>query len=283
MFFGGVPVQPDVKLLLDVYGRPEVGQRFAYGEVADLLHSGHKTARFRTVTNVWRRAIFSLYNIVIGCVDGEAFMALSESQRLGLGLGKYRTGIRGVRKAHGLVAGCDSTKLTSEEKARQTHTSGVAAQLLLYERNEARRLMTAHPVVPTNATTDHTRSKCGLSYSSPKRGVPCPVCNPFPSAAELLPDPLPDHDGETYDSVLDKMPLNRQAKKVFNLMVDGQWRTLSEISDQVEAPEASVSARLRDFRKEKWGGFRVDRRLRDPDKRGLFEYRVVITAKDSYD
>jgi len=38
-------------------------------------------------------------------------------------------------------------------------------------------------------------------------------------------------------------------------------------------PEASVSARLRDLRKEKFGGHVVERRA---VKRGLFEYRVIV-------
>ena len=57
-------------------------------------------------------------------------------------------------------------------------------------------------------------------------------------------------------------------------MRDGAWRTLDEISVAVGAPPASVSARLRDLRKEKFGAHLVERRSRGERGRGLYEYRV---------
>ena len=84
-----------------------------------------------------------------------------------------------------------------------------------------------------------------------------------------------DFDGETFDSVLDTVRLSRQAQLVFDLMRDGRWRTLSEITSAIgSGSEAGVSARLRDFRKPKFGGFVVDRRRRGNQTKGVFEYRV---------
>jgi DNA-binding Lrp family transcriptional regulator len=62
---------------------------------------------------------------------------------------------------------------------------------------------------------------------------------------------------------------------VYRLMVDGQWRTLAEIAEATGAPEASVSARLRDLRKRKFGGHVVARRPRGDRALGLFEYQLV--------
>jgi len=42
----------------------------------------------------------------------------------------------------------------------------------------------------------------------------------------------------------------------------------------VQAPEASVSARLRDLRKAKFGGYRVERQ-RVREGRGLYHYRLT--------
>ncbi len=75
-------------------------------------------------------------------------------------------------------------------------------------------------------------------------------------------DTLPDHDGATYSAAFDKERLNAQTRRVFDLMSDGLWRTLGEISAACGDPEASVSARLRDLRKEKFGGHLVGRRRR---------------------
>lgn len=94
-----------------------------------------------------------------------------------------------------------------------------------------------------------------------------------------LPEPMPDHDGETYRRDLDRGRLNAQASRVWELMSDGGWRTLDEIAAATGDPPASVSARLRDFRKEKWGARIVQRRRRAEAERGIFEYRVGAAAR----
>ncbi|HXA85764.1 MAG TPA: hypothetical protein VNZ47_11850 [Candidatus Dormibacteraeota bacterium] len=84
------------------------------------------------------------------------------------------------------------------------------------------------------------------------------------------------HDGKTYEPQRDKARLNYQQALVFNAMRDGVWRTLARIHKMTGAPEASISARLRDARKEKFGGHRVERRYVE---RGLFEYRLIVNEK----
>lgn len=81
-----------------------------------------------------------------------------------------------------------------------------------------------------------------------------------------------ERSGETYDAARDGDRLNRQARLVFNLMRDGRWRTLAAIATIVDEPEASVSARLRDLRKKRFGSHVVDRRYIG---NGLWEYKLV--------
>lgn len=73
--------------------------------------------------------------------------------------------------------------------------------------------------------------------------------------------------------------LNRQTLRVFNLMVDGKWRTLDEISRITGDPLQSISARLRDLRKERFGAHAVDKRPRGERSRGLWEYRLIVRVK----
>lgn len=80
-------------------------------------------------------------------------------------------------------------------------------------------------------------------------------------------------DGETYEHDRDGKRLGKQYIAVLRLMSDGVWRSLGEIADAVGAPEASVSARLRDARKHRFGGHRVDRIYIE---NGLHFYRMVI-------
>ena len=79
--------------------------------------------------------------------------------------------------------------------------------------------------------------------------------------------------GNTFDEKLDGDRLRAQLAAVRAEVSDGQWWTLHRLSLAVDAPEASVSARLRDLRKPKFGGYIVERR-RIPNGNGLHMYRV---------
>lgn len=82
---------------------------------------------------------------------------------------------------------------------------------------------------------------------------------------------LGDRDGQSFSRKRDGARLNKQAQDVFNVMADGRWHTLSDISGKTNHPEASVSARLRDLRKPKFGGFTVERQALS---KGLWQYRM---------
>lgn len=91
---------------------------------------------------------------------------------------------------------------------------------------------------------------------------------------------IPQRDGITYDHERDGKRLASQHARVFNCMKDGRWRTLAQISDATGYPEASISARLRDFRKDRFGSHGVDRRhVAD----GLHEYRLVLNRTDLFE
>ena len=78
--------------------------------------------------------------------------------------------------------------------------------------------------------------------------------------------------GDTFDSERDGVRLNQQALDVWSAMEDGVWRSLSELSRVTLHPEASISARLRDFRKPRFGGHTVER---NHVSNGLWRYRLV--------
>ena len=86
---------------------------------------------------------------------------------------------------------------------------------------------------------------------------------------------LIDFDGKTYDPKLDKVRLNKQLTRVFQFMKDEQWLTLRELAYATFYPEASISARLRDLRKDRFGAHTVERRRRT-DGGGTWEYRLVV-------
>ena len=80
--------------------------------------------------------------------------------------------------------------------------------------------------------------------------------------------------GETFDKALDGVRLTSQLNRVFVVMSDGKWHTLAELSKSCGGTEAAISARIRDFRKEKFGGREVQRQRVDGS--GLWAYRLVL-------
>lgn len=83
-----------------------------------------------------------------------------------------------------------------------------------------------------------------------------------------------DFNGPAYDPEYDRERLSGQILRIFNLMRDGEWRTLNEIRGITGDPEASISAQLRHLRKARFGKHTVQRRRRGEEKRGLWEYRL---------
>lgn len=92
-------------------------------------------------------------------------------------------------------------------------------------------------------------------------------------------------DGTTFDANRDGKRLRKQWERVRDAMADGQWHTLQTIGAAAKIrSDASVSARIRDLRKTRFGGYVIDKewvagglwvyRLREPQpasQRQLFE------------
>ena len=89
----------------------------------------------------------------------------------------------------------------------------------------------------------------------------------------------PEFDGVTYDPALDHRRLTSQLGRVYRALHGPSgyclWRTLGEISATTGDPEASISARLRDLRKDKFGAHIVQGRRRGDVKNGHWEYRLI--------
>ena len=87
-------------------------------------------------------------------------------------------------------------------------------------------------------------------------------------------------NGPDYDPEFDDERLTKQLDRIFNLMKDGNWRTLSEISQITGDPPASISAQLRHLRKERFGSHTVMKRNRGDREHGLFEYRLILNVEE---
>jgi len=85
-------------------------------------------------------------------------------------------------------------------------------------------------------------------------------------------------DGATYDPQQDRARLTGQLQRVFDLLSDGQWWTLESLATVSQATTQSVSARIRDLRKDRFGAYVIER---ERVSGGLFQYRMVIPNSTS--
>ena len=70
----------------------------------------------------------------------------------------------------------------------------------------------------------------------------------------------------------DHVRLTGQLADVLAVLEDHQWHSLTDVSRRSGAPEASASARIRDLRKPKFGGYVINRRHLG---NGLYEYQLA--------
>lgn len=82
-------------------------------------------------------------------------------------------------------------------------------------------------------------------------------------------------NGSDYIPEKDNVRLTGQLNRVYNLMIDGKWRTLAEIELITKDPQSSISAQLRHLRKERFGGHILNKRSRGEREKGLFEYQLL--------
>lgn len=87
------------------------------------------------------------------------------------------------------------------------------------------------------------------------------------------PLPLWDFDGPTFEEDRDGPRLGRQLVCVRNVLRDREWHTLQELADECEASTQSVSARIRDLRKAKFGACLVDKER--TGREGVWRYRML--------
>lgn len=92
----------------------------------------------------------------------------------------------------------------------------------------------------------------------------------------ILGGKAPRFDGPDYSQEHDQKRLTGQLLRIFNLMKDGNWRTLSEITEATGDPQASISAQIRHLRKPRFGSHTVYKRHKGEPCNGLWEYRVVV-------
>jgi hypothetical protein len=92
------------------------------------------------------------------------------------------------------------------------------------------------------------------------------------------PDPLPA-GGSTYVPARDSCRLSKQAQRVYDVMKSGEWYTPAELEAATGDGWASLSARIRDWRKTEFNMHGTVER--EYVRRGLFRYRLLVKGGDT--
>lgn len=80
-------------------------------------------------------------------------------------------------------------------------------------------------------------------------------------------------DGDSYERARDHVRLQGLLLATYEYMADGRWHLLGDLAETINCTPQGASARLRDLRKRKFGGFTVQRRR--VGELALYEYRLV--------
>jgi hypothetical protein len=79
-------------------------------------------------------------------------------------------------------------------------------------------------------------------------------------------------DGNDYVHERDSARLTGQIQRIYAEIQSGAWFTLRELAHKTGAPEASVSAQLRNLRKERFGSHNIEKMHLG---NGLYTYRLI--------
>lgn len=132
VFFGGLPTEPDVKRLRESFPpdamRP--GQIITYEEVSEIIASPYPSSRFDCVTGRWKRNLEKETNIILGTKPGEAFVVLSEPEKVELAGRRLREGGRKARRAWVVAQRTDRAALSQEQIKALDHQIGVSSKII---------------------------------------------------------------------------------------------------------------------------------------------------------
>jgi hypothetical protein len=120
LYFAGVPVAPDVKLLLGHFQELEPGTQIKHEDVEPVLGLKRKEHRYRTVVQRWMRELWDDYNIrMVGMIGG--FRVLTPEERLDQSEHQRVKGTRRLLQSVREVTTTPTGELSKAEFARYHH------------------------------------------------------------------------------------------------------------------------------------------------------------------
>lgn len=121
LFLGGVPTEPDVKKLIEAFPTLKPDDVVTHEEIAAIIGDTHRSSRFRTVVEAWRRALLKLHNIDTKAIRGVGYQVLQPMDRISASIKDYGAGTRKIVRSVGRARRVEMEKLTLEQQRVGEH------------------------------------------------------------------------------------------------------------------------------------------------------------------
>jgi hypothetical protein len=148
LFGGGVPTQPEVESLIKRFGVPAVGTSILYVDIAATIGHPVRSNRYLAVVSRWRKRLFQQHNLLLDPIHGESYTVCNNSQRISHSTGKYKSGLRHIRRASEVAARTDTEGLLPDEMRARDHIVKTGNALQLAAATAARQLKYVAPGLP---------------------------------------------------------------------------------------------------------------------------------------
>ena len=118
LFFGGVPIQPDVDAIMAKWPVAALteGTSIPEDEIARLINVPWNSHRYNTVVAAWRKRMFRDHNILMA-KGGRTLTILTPDQRIDYAGARQKTGVRAIVRGGVYTETTDRARLSPEAKA----------------------------------------------------------------------------------------------------------------------------------------------------------------------
>lgn len=129
LFLGGVPVKPNVDLLID--GLPyAAGDVYAHSSIAEICGEQYGTHRYRTVIASWKNRMRKERGIDIVAEPNVGYRVLRDSERITQGNKEAIHGLRQIKKGGERAMRADEKELTEAERRQRMQLMRMSADLV---------------------------------------------------------------------------------------------------------------------------------------------------------
>lgn len=142
LFFGGVPVAPDIRRIVKAYPVESLtpGKVIPYKDIEGIIEVNARHSRFRTVTNSWRRQMEKDHGVVIVCPGDLTFKVADEIDKLSVVKTKVSSAFKSSKRAMVVTSYIDRKKLPEDGKAAYDHQRACAGKIMAFQQTARKQI-----------------------------------------------------------------------------------------------------------------------------------------------